>query len=57
MKTWEVTALVAGKKRSRTNLAFKTKAEAQKYADETNRYYPNANARVVQGAQRLTKKK
>lgn len=57
MKTFEVTAKVAGAKRSRTHLAFKTKAEAQKYADDTDRYYPGANAKVVQGAQTYTKKK
>ena len=51
MKTYEVTAKVAGTKRSRTNMAFKTKADAQKYANETNKYYPDANARVVNGTQ------
>ena len=61
VKTYEVTAKVAGNRRSRTELGFKTKSEAQKYADETNEYYPNAAARVVNGVQnpkpRINKKK
>ncbi len=43
---YEVAATFRGK-RIRTTINFKRKAEAQKYADETNKYYPEANAKVV----------
>ena len=31
------------------------KSEAQKYADDTNRHYPKANARVVRDSERVRK--
>ena len=52
---YEVTAKIAGSRRARTKLNFTTKAAAQKYADETNKFYPGANAKVVKGAKRFTK--
>ena len=45
---YEVTANINPRQkiRSKTNMKF-SRLEAEKYANETNKYYPNANARVV----------
>lgn len=48
MALWEVSATMHGK-RIRTNIGFTSKAQAMMYADQTNRNYPGANARVVKG--------
>ena len=39
-------------KRSRTTVSFKTKQAAKIYANEVNKNYPKANARVVEYAGR-----
>ena len=44
MARYEVKANISKGKRSQTRMNFKTKAEAQKYADETNKYHKGANA-------------
>jgi len=45
---YEVSANIGrSRKRTRTTQKFRTRAEAQKYADDTNKYRPGANARVV----------
>jgi len=43
---YKVRANIRGK-RMDTDIVFNTKAEAQKYAAETNRGFKGANARVV----------
>lgn len=43
---YKVNATMHGKRIS-TDVIFKTKAEASKYAKDTNKYYRGANARVV----------
>jgi len=43
---YKVKANIRGK-RIMTDITFSTKAEAQKYASETNRGFKGANARVV----------
>ena len=47
MLRYKVRANISGQKRSTTRITFKTKKEAQDYADETNKYRKGANARVV----------
>lgn len=47
---YEVSAVGRQGKRIHTDVGFKTKAEAQEYAKETNKYYPGANARVIKGS-------
>ena len=47
---WEVSATFRGK-RVRTEMGFTSKAQAMMYADQTNKNYPGANARVVNGTQ------
>jgi hypothetical protein len=47
---FEVTANISGRKgakRTQSTMNFKTRADAKKYAEETNRWRPGANARVV----------
>jgi len=51
MAIWEVSATFRGK-RIRTELNFTSKAQAMMYADQTNRNYPGANARVVKGGKK-----
>lgn len=43
---YKVRATLRGK-RIDTDITFPTKAEAQKYAKDTNKYYKGANARVI----------
>ena len=38
-----------------TSISWTNKVEAQKYADETNKHYPRANARVVRDNERVRK--
>lgn len=51
MAIWEVSATFRGK-RIRTELNFTSKAQAMMYADQTNKNYPGANARVVKGGKK-----
>lgn len=51
MPIYEVTATFKGK-RIRTEMNFTSKAQAMMYADNTNRNYPGANARVVKGGKK-----
>lgn len=48
---YEVSATFRGK-RVQTELGFTSKAQAQKYADETNKNYPGARARVIKGGKK-----
>ena len=52
---YEVNANINKGHRSQTKMNFKTKSEAQKYADDTNKYRPGANARVVKTKRPSTK--
>jgi hypothetical protein len=51
MAIYEVSATFRGK-RIRTDLKFTSKAQAVIYAENTNRNYPGANARVVKGGKK-----
>ena len=53
MTLWRVTANITGK-RIATSKTFPTKAEAQKYADETN-VFKHFRARVVKDSERIRK--
>ena len=52
---YEVNANINKGHRSQTKMNFKTRSEAQKYADDTNKYRPGANARVVKTKRPSTK--
>ena len=53
MTIYRVTATMHGK-RIATSKTFATKADAQKYADETN-VFSHFKARVVKGSERIRK--
>ena len=42
-----------GRKHRVASQLYTRKTDAQKYADETNYYYPGANARVVKDSERV----
>jgi hypothetical protein len=56
MTRWRVTAKISKlnpRKRICTDSYWDKKSMAQRYADETNKNYPGANARVVKDSERV----
>ena len=47
MGKYKVSAKISGSKRIKTTKTFRKKSTAQSYADKTNKFRRNANARVV----------